>query len=463
MGKVYQLFSTLSGDRTLKEFGFILDWLELSETEKTEKYCKYACHELNFFLIHKDRLFFDSVVRPYLVCKKDKTFIDHWLLEDDLAEFEKKWAFQQLNIVEKILLLGRGKNAGPFLNKLFEMLPPDPETYDRLFDIGLKGREFETSQFGEIGGAAMTADELGLDMEMGEAQSAADAQWDAAKKSGTYKASLPAAPPAALRKATKAALMSTDDGDRKINEQMVRLKKATDKRCDIKNFYRKLDKTEEWAENNYYHLPIEQQIADLVHVNAFWNDYAAADPRQPFLSTNFAYATANFSEMMLALAVLDLPFKAGEHVSEVKDLALHLNAESPLVIYHKEIQPTRDADTSVPVVVGQNYFRVDDRFQYKDNEQYDKFVTNEFLYRTAYGCQVVLSNPTSTPRKLTVMLQPPRGAMPLQNGFYSKSIPVRMAPYGSWAHEYFFYFPETRVFGICRPVRHGHRFLFIDD
>ena len=83
------------------------------------------------------------------------------------------------------------------------------------------------------------------------------------------------------------------------------------KREEARRFFQKLDRTKEWAENNYYHLPIEQQLADLVTVNDFWADYALHDGQTPFLSKSFTQATRNFTEMMLALAVLDLPFKAG--------------------------------------------------------------------------------------------------------------------------------------------------------
>ena len=48
------------------------------------------------------------------------------------------------------------------------------------------------------------------------------------------------------------------------------------KREAARRFFQKLDHTKEWAENNYYHLPIEQQLAELVTVNDFWADYAAA-------------------------------------------------------------------------------------------------------------------------------------------------------------------------------------------
>ena len=38
-----------------------------------------------------------------------------------------------------------------------------------------------------------------------------------------------------------------------------------------------------------------------------------------------------------------------------------------------------------------------------DNEQVDKYVTEEFLVHTVYGCQVVVTNPTSSRQKLDVL------------------------------------------------------------
>src|SRR5208337_4164614 len=71
----------------------------------------------------------------------------------------------------------------------------------------------------------------------------------------------------------------------------------------IRQLYTHLDPTMEWAENNYYHLPIQQQLADLVPVSQFWLDYARHDGKSPFLSRNVAEASRNFTEMMCALAV----------------------------------------------------------------------------------------------------------------------------------------------------------------
>ena len=72
--------ATISGSPTLTEFNFILTWPNLKAEEKRKKYSKYACHELNFFLFHKDPKFFNDVVKPFITNKKDKTFMYDWLL-----------------------------------------------------------------------------------------------------------------------------------------------------------------------------------------------------------------------------------------------------------------------------------------------------------------------------------------------------------------------------------------------
>jgi hypothetical protein len=64
-------------------------------------------------------------------------------------------------------------------------------------------------------------------------------------------------------------------------------------RQQARQFYQKLDKTKEWVENNYYHLPIEQQNAQLVTVNGFWRDFATADAEKPFYSTSLAESSRN--------------------------------------------------------------------------------------------------------------------------------------------------------------------------
>ena len=74
-------------------------------------YSKYACHELSFFLAMKDPEFFKSVVVPHLANKKDRTFLDDYLLGSDLGGYFAPFEYARLNVPERILLARRHAGA----------------------------------------------------------------------------------------------------------------------------------------------------------------------------------------------------------------------------------------------------------------------------------------------------------------------------------------------------------------
>src|SRR5262249_33732376 len=141
-------------DPKLADFGFVLNWPKLKPEEKRSLYSRYASHELNFFLYKKDPGFFQAAVRPYLANKKDKTFLDHWLLEDNLTEYLQPWWYERLNTVERTLLAqhiqGEQAHAERFLNDLIRLQPPNIDRFLTLFDTAVKS------------GALVTEDALGL-------------------------------------------------------------------------------------------------------------------------------------------------------------------------------------------------------------------------------------------------------------------------------------------------------------
>jgi len=208
-----------------------------------------------------------------------------------------------------------------------------------------------------------------------------------------------------------------------------------------RQLYRKLDKTKEWVENNYYQLPIERQNAGLVTANAFWADYAAHDPNKPFYSVHLAEASRNFTEMMFALSVLDIPFEAKEHKTEFDNAKMDISAGSPMIVFHEEIRPAANVAEQTPILVSQNFFRHGDRYRHVNNQRLDKYVTDEFLVHVAYGCQVVVTNPTSSPRRLNLLLQVPTGAIPVMNGQMTRTVNMDLQPYNTQTVEYYFYFP----------------------
>ena len=487
LGSIYGLYMTRTNNATLAEFGFLLEWNTLDEQQKQAKYSKYASHELNFFLSRKDPEFYEKAVHPYLRNKKDKTFMDHYLLGDDVDGFVDPWRYSRLNMAERVLLahrLGSDERAAAkrHLGDLFALLPPNPAEKDQLFFTALRGRSLSLSGgrggegFGYFRGGkdvadmeedgAVVLDRLRVSGRAGGVGGAVAAQGAPASEMASA-ANRPVARDEAEKMARSSRELRQKMGEKKrafakslvangrLSELALGFHAGTLPRSDMvrrgatRGFYRKMPKEKEWAENNYYHVLIQNQLSDLVKINAFWRDYAAhlAEGGDGlFLTEHVAVPTSNFSEMMLALAVLDLPTQAGEHVSEQQEAKYSVEAASPTIVFHKQIQEAALSDDKTPVLVGQNFFRHDDRYLQVDGEKRDKYVTEEFLSGVVYGCQVVVTNPTSATQKLDVLVQIPEKAMPVLGSKRTRSQSVELGPYATQKLEYYFYFPKTGDF-----------------
>jgi hypothetical protein len=111
-------------------------------------------------------------------------------------------------------------------------------------------------------------------------------------------------------------------------------------------YYRKLGPTKEWAENNYYHLPIEQQNADLVTINAFWRDFAAWDGKAPFLSAHVARPTAISRDDARACGSRSA-IRRPKHITKTENNAFTLTAAGAVIVFHKQIQPAEKPATTL--------------------------------------------------------------------------------------------------------------------
>jgi hypothetical protein len=470
VGKAHGLLLTLSGDAHLREFEFVTRWPTLAPEQKRERYSKYACHELHLFLARKDPEFFAEVVRPYLANKRDQTFMDHYLLGDPLERYLEPWAYGRLNTLEKILLAERIASergaAARHVGDRFDLLPPDVEGDNAAFDTALEGSALSTEKkvvFEErergvsMRTASFAAPPGGPAGGFGPPPAPAPAAMPAPRAPAPAAPSRKRAAPPKMEEMECRELEFSDDeygGDE--DEDVLRADISA--REEVRRFFQPLDKTEEWAENNYYRRRIAEQGPELIGVNAFWRDFAsyvAAGSQGPFSSGHFVRATSCFAEMMCALAVLDLPFDALAP-ERTFDGQARLRARSPMIVFHQQLAAVTPSEQRIGVLVSQNYFRADDRYRYEDNERHDKYVSGELLVHTVYVCQVVLTNPSSSAHKLDLLVQIPRGAVPVANGFETRDLHVHLPPRGTHAIEYSFYFPAPGRFEHF-PVHVGKR------
>jgi len=452
LGSIHRYFLTLKNDATLREFSFITNWPSLTDEEKTEKYSRYACHELSFFLSRKDPTFFKDVVLPHLVNKKDRTFMDDYLLGKPLDKYYTAYEYARLNVVERILL---SKNEPKRLAALtldlenrLALKTPDPVRTQQWFGAAINGGAFGDTYAGKKVKKASVSAGQRITLEASDSDPFASDDRalgsirEVAKKRGLMNELKQVEALAELE-----VVERTVDFDG-VSDAFGVVPMEGGILPPIEQLYRALKPTREWAENNYYHLPIAEHHYAIVDENRFWLDLAKHGVKPGFGSRHLGEATGNFHEMMFALAFLDLPFAAPKHQDEIKDGTLDFTAGGSLLLFHREIKEAGMAAKRPPLLVSQSFFKLNDRFRMEDGQKVDKFITGEFVRGEVYGTQVVVTNPTSSRQRLDILTQLPKGAIPVSGNRTTSTAPVQLDPYSTHRLEFAFYFPDSGKFPV---------------
>ncbi len=419
----------LSDQPALRELAWITRWHMVADGERRELYSKHACHEVHLFLYFKDRAFFDAVVRPHLAHKRTKTFIDHWLLEAELAPYLEPRGLARLNAFE-LALLARRMRGEPALVRLLDdrvaVQPPDPATDARLVDALLGASALE--------GAT----------ELAALQSLAFGAADALAEEAMAPPPPPSAPaPGGARAAPKLAkkrAVEDDDDTGELERGGDFLKADAARRRAEAPMFRAADQTQEWAEHNWRHRTPAESGAAMIEPSRLWRDYARHQTG-PFLSPWLGLATGSFAEAMCALAVIDLPFVAAAHAMTAEGPSLAITAAGNALAGTSQLVDGPLAPSGAPLVVGQSYVRADDRHRFVEGEQVDNYVTGPFAAGVVYTCLVVVANPTSSRQRVAALVQIPRGSIAVGGTRATDTIDALLPPYGTHGHEYSFYFP----------------------
>jgi hypothetical protein len=439
---VFQLYSTLLGNPEWEKFRFVGSWNTLSDEQRRTHYNEMACHELDFFLYHHDRPFFDRVVKPLLANKLDKQLVDRWLLGESLAEYEPLWRTQRLNTLERILLAERidSRQAGTkrWLDEFLQAHPLSPTARQQRFEVALRGSALaagggasENLYFEAAQGYAMQAESLPeFDAAMGGAprQSMADGVTE-------------------LRR-SRAMGRKARGGDAadKQKAEMAHESFSADRLGlagkEIDGFYRSLDKTREWAETQYYHVRLNDQSAELVPPNAFWQEFLTSGGKR-FLPHDLDLPTGSLNEALCALAVIDLPLARPRSTIAVENEQLVLESEAATVVFLESIEPTTEVQEQKTILVGQDIYLANPN---TDQESNRPLGNNPLLRGIPYRANVVVTNPTSEKQRVQVLTQLPAGSLPLAGSKLTRSTPVELAPYSTSQVQYVFYFPAAGEF-----------------
>lgn len=487
LGDVFRLYATMTagapGRSALEPFEFLTRWPALDADEKRALYSEFACHEVNVFIHEKDPVFFREVVGPYLANKGAKTFMDDWLLGEDLAGYLEPWRFRSLNAVERILLLRRlGLDADRSAQDLLATVPAGVFSLDRVFASVLASRSMDRRR------SLLDTKLAEVRKQVAPSQSAAPAPPRGGGGGGGGPSSPgpagPASPAPDARTMNQDKLgalgyagggeVGTDDFflgralagrpvERGREQQQTETFKgepneeaefaaglegvwfADDDRDSSRALYRDLDPTQALAETHYWRVRRENMTYGLVPISPFWADFAAAEGA--FYSAHFPTATRTTTEALLALAFLDLPFTAQESEVEVDGRSVRLTVGSPALVALEDIEPSvADPDQQQRILVGQDFFELGRPTEKVDGVDRDRFITGEFLVGVPYGCRMVLSNTSSAPVELVALVQIPEGALPVNGDRVTNGELVTLPAYGTRSLEVAFYFPSAGEF-----------------
>lgn len=434
LGELCALLMSVDGKShpVFQEFAFLARWNEIGEAQKRELYGKYASHEMDLFLYEKDRAFFDAVVAPNLRNKRSKDFLDHWLIGDDLTRYAEPGELQSLNTLEKCLLARSVRSIAPSVAKELadwcDSNPVDPRESDRLKAIAI-GEADDTPEAAVLCAAeapcpedievAVDFDDCGSMRPAGFALTRADTLVSSPVR---MKSMVGSRTPRSIGAAVRGGAAR---------------RSAEIKRRQNRQFWRPPERTKEWVETYYYMCRTGGDAAGLVGPNTFWRDYAAAvseGKEGEFRSPEIVFATSSLTEMLAALAVMQVGFRESESAS---------------VVFTRG-KPTREAGESDAVQVVQHFVDAVELDENGNNLE----VKDEFVVGKIYGLDTIVINPTSRKRWLRVVSRLPSGAFPIGKSGGAEDKSFVLGPYeSSVALRQEFYFPiADKASGALSPA-----------
>jgi len=502
VGDIYQLLDVATAGEILCN-EYVKDWASRTAERKLELYSTAPSTELNLFVYHKDRPFFDQYVAPYLANKRDKQFADKWLLCLPLDAYCELASFLQLSISERLLLAIRcPSQRESIVSHVLELSPQQEGAQEQklLFRMALSGGATATSMI-EYRGKQVSRSSNTAGRGKGRARRRAPVQQQQQQQQmfmpqqammqsnayfgGTEQQML-------MDDCMEESCFNDDDEDyddfkegsnmdkESAGQQVVQKVSVTGKRnkqsstaakkrkTGAAGSYKPVGETYQQEEMNYHDGRVDSRKSHgAMSATRFHHDLAkhiriAAEKGlseeeivKGFLSTNVTDMSCSFADSMFALSVLDLPFTSENgpiRYAEGKEQTV----KSPAILYVQDVgeakEPTAElaeeiAEIRQNLVVKQLLYdpaRLDNKG--KTVKQWPAV----FECGKPYTCFVTLINTQATPLPaLSLLAQVPAGSVPISaDQAYHRLRDVTFGANASESISFQFYFPCPGTFSL---------------
>eukprot|EP00347_Sterkiella_histriomuscorum_P021579 403333486 len=449
----------------------LLKWSTYGSEKRAKVYSDFFSHEFNLFLKLKDPQYFDQVVKPFLINKIEKTFVDYWLLnyEDALEQYIPFSRFQELNVFEQCLLVQFLVKKGNYerAQEIFKSLEnistkPSQDIMNRIYDVVLNMNSLNSKpsvddiqdQMKQLNKLLEKSENLQLEQMQDEDQYEEEQDEEEADMGGLFGddddcggGGMECYMPRSYKPQAKQMMMMRSAAPLQ-DLLLLDFAESQGIRQTQKQVFKEIDVTKEYNETHYYKVKNRSEHKNLINPGMFWVELASHVIQQgqrgvkdeamlsDFLSMYFTINQPSINESVIALALIDLPYKEESHGFKANEgRGVVIKAAGNMMLFLKEIQ---EAQTNInkDMLVVQRYFE-----KGKMEREVEEFLINE-----VYACQVVVTNISSKPIKFQSLVQIPEGSLPLNNSHFQKSSNHDLNGYQTMQFVFYFYFPAIGQF-----------------
>ena len=414
----YQLYARLLPSAKMHRLHELLTWPQLSDDERWALYDRVGSHEVDLFIYHKDPQFFKTYIAPLIAQKGNLSFLERWMIGAPIDVYLSPSRFESLNLFERILLLKRVKRL---------QRPDGQSTAEAYVKALLSHRPVAKSKLRALFQSALAP---GLEDKKDQGTRHSLSKMKRSKRhSLAPELNSPLAPP-------PAPVPSSEPME---DEEVKSLER---KRAQAPRLYKTEGATHLWSERRYHDRYTPD--ATLISVNQFWLDYAAHDPNDgPFLSAHFPEAATLFSAAWIALALLDLPFKAEKPTFDTREGEIKLAAKSHGLYFYEGAKSVTSPEKQ-RLTIQTEHCTVNLQGLVPDKCDHKALRAGVPLLT-----QVIVLNPSSKAVNFELNNPLPEGAIGLlgsNGGSVKTSVDVALRPRGVTSFEYYYYFPTIGTF-----------------
>ncbi|KAL0249423.1 hypothetical protein GEMRC1_004655 [Eukaryota sp. GEM-RC1] len=483
--------------------------------EKCELYEKYNCNEINLFLKNHDHDFFSAVIFPLLQDRFEKSFIDDFLLDNDLSPYCKfPHEYCDLNLFERVLLISwlKKQDQNDLTQSLFDKISDDAKSftdsasYSTWIKLALSCRS--SSDLLSPPSPSSSEDESEevpsiLLEDDGEIQ---EAELDAMPASFSFGAfpcapppppevffgappqqfSAPPPPPGACAPCPSELLVnqsakltfldecmaSVEDtarlgGSATKSKSMFKSKKKsmpsmpvsrsgsrrTPKPIPKVEMYVEPEDTAEFVEQRYWDLDSTPFFNSQCK---FWSalaEHFLTMSTSPFVSESilFLSLSPSINSLLLALAFTDLPITANQSAQLVKESDGIHLRANKDLIVFTSGVVDSHSLDSEALIVTMNFTDPHDVISTSEGDVCQS-ISRSFDSRKLYCCEVATFSMIDTDQSVDIIFQFPAGSIPFQSETSIVTRSVRLSRFGHYLEQFYFYFPVAGTFPFS-PVR----------